>query len=478
MRSFTLMHANHEVLRFSYDESSSRIASIDEIRELDHAPLFFWNDRIARIRDYDMVARMNKWIDRRAVPLSRNNLKAAFADFGDDLPRTLAMKSYLLSLSDQYWARPAESSATWEEVNFFDNDFAEDVGRALAGAPAPSSPASPHPSFNTNGFLEKTWSIDSSGTRVLLKSGSGPIGQEPFNEAAATQLYSSLLAPGEYVPYDLVEYNGKVLSSCPCMVDSSTELVSATDIFNSDPMNNASMDLGGFLRACDRLGIESARESLNKILTFDFILGNVDRHGGNFGAIRVADDLSFAGPAPIFDSGLSLLCNVTDVPTDVCDLVANPFSHRLYLQLALVDDFDWFDPHPLQLALGSLAEKLSLNANKNMDAERVEYIVNFAKSGISTVSSVAELPPCKTRREVSERGELILNRRRDAMRALGCDPVLDPLAAVPAEKRNRIPQFNRASQAAFDQAKAASKAIRSSAPSVSQPSSRDRPPRL
>lgn len=428
MGRFTLMHADREVLRFSYDEPASRITSVDEILDLSHAPLFLWNDRIARVRDYDMAARMNKWVDRRAIPLSRSNLKAALNGFGGESPRSLAMASRLLSLSDQYWARPAGSDAAWGEVNFFDNAFPEDVGRAFIGAkPSQTTQRSPHPSFNTNGDLEKTWSIDLTGTRVLLKSGSGAIGQEPYNEVAAASLYSTLLAPDEYVPYTLVEYGGKVFSSCPCMVDSTTELVSATDIFLSDPTNNGSMDKEGYLRACKRLGIANAADSLNKTLVFDFIIGNVDRHGGNFGAIRRSGDLGFAGPAPIFDSGLSLLCNVANSPADVCDLAANPFSNRLSTQLALVDDFDWFDPAPLRLALGELEETMRLSANKNMDEERIGYVMDFVRSGISTVASIAELPLCRTMTEVFERGELVTERRRDAMRALESHPVFNPL---------------------------------------------------
>ena len=126
-----------------------------------------------------------------------------------------------------------------------------------------------------------------------------------------------------------------------------------------------------------------------------------------------------------------------------------------------MDDFSWFDPEPLCLALGPVAEKLELNANKNMDAKRAEYVVNFAKSGISTVSSIAELPPCRTESEVLERGELILSRRRDVMRALGCDPVFDPKADAPVEKRNRIPQFNRSASVIFERARTASRDIKS-----------------
>ena len=37
-----------------------------------------------------------------------------------------------LSLSDQYWIRPAGMDALrWEDLNFFHNDFDERLGKAL-----------------------------------------------------------------------------------------------------------------------------------------------------------------------------------------------------------------------------------------------------------------------------------------------------------------------------------------------------------
>ena len=38
----------------------------------------------------------------------------------------------------------------------------------------------------------------------------------------------------------------------------------------------------------------------------DFIITNVDRHRGNFGILRDANNLRFISPVPIFDSGNSM----------------------------------------------------------------------------------------------------------------------------------------------------------------------------
>ena len=80
-----------------------------------------------------------------------------------------------------------------EEVNFFDNDFSEDVGNALFGNDVC------HEKFNfsspdntSDGWLKKRWKIVD-GVRYLVKAGSGTEKQEPINEAfIASELLSSL----------------------------------------------------------------------------------------------------------------------------------------------------------------------------------------------------------------------------------------------------------------------------------------------
>lgn len=45
------------------------------------------------------------------------------------------------------------------------------------------------------------------------------------------------------------------------------------------------------------------------MLVTDYIIGNYDRHYRNFGLIRNAETLRFAGTASIFDCGTSLKFN-------------------------------------------------------------------------------------------------------------------------------------------------------------------------
>ncbi len=80
-----------------------------------------------------------------------------------------------MSLSDQYWANPDSSGLSWHDVNFFENDFSDDVGKALFGnldVQDISSLSLLSPDNTSDGWLKKKWIIDN-GDRVLLKGGSG-----------------------------------------------------------------------------------------------------------------------------------------------------------------------------------------------------------------------------------------------------------------------------------------------------------------
>lgn len=52
---------------------------------------------------------------------------------------SLQIMSKGVSPSDSYWIRPEGSDLSWSDVNFYDNDFSEDVGNALFDQARPTS---------------------------------------------------------------------------------------------------------------------------------------------------------------------------------------------------------------------------------------------------------------------------------------------------------------------------------------------------
>jgi len=126
--NYTLMHKNIKVADLSLDEETGSIVEIGEIYNFAHLPVSTTKDGLSADR-----ALLNKWWTDRSIPASRSGVRDALEILRVSTPKLLLAKCYGLSLSDQYWVKPINSDLEWELVNFFDNDFSEDVGDILFG---------------------------------------------------------------------------------------------------------------------------------------------------------------------------------------------------------------------------------------------------------------------------------------------------------------------------------------------------------
>lgn len=78
-------------------------------------------------------ALLNHWWTGRSIPLSHSGIREALEIMDIPVPQKLVEKCMGLSLSDQYWICPFKKEVKWSDVNFFQNDFSEDVGNSLFG---------------------------------------------------------------------------------------------------------------------------------------------------------------------------------------------------------------------------------------------------------------------------------------------------------------------------------------------------------
>ena len=306
---YTLCHKDIQVLEFKMedDEVSDVISILDE----KHLPVGVFKDFEKGV---SKKQQFRSWWRSRAIPASRQNLRDALEMLGNITTEQLAAKSFGLSLSDQYWAKPVDSPLTWKDVNFFENDFSDDVGKALFGTldiADISSLSLLSPDNTSDGWLKKKWIMDN-GERVLLKGGSGTEQQEPFNEAIASEICRRLKV--SHVEYSVAEHDGRYYSACKDFITGDTELVSAWHIKNALPRGKSESEYAHFLRCCEAVGIknmESIKKQLCQMFTVDCIIANSDRHFNNFGFVRDAATLDWQGLAPVFDSGTSLFHDVS-----------------------------------------------------------------------------------------------------------------------------------------------------------------------
>ena len=147
----------------------------------------------------------NRWWKNRQIPASRNGLKEVLHNnniYDTDNFDLLDSKAYCLSLSDHYWVKPKDVDINWNDINFFDNEFSEDIGKILLGGGSAKLNLDLNtPDMTSNGNYEKRWKIIN-GERYLVKAGGKILNQEPFNELIATKLYERILEANEYVKYD------------------------------------------------------------------------------------------------------------------------------------------------------------------------------------------------------------------------------------------------------------------------------------
>lgn len=336
--------------------------------------------------------KLNTWWQDRAIPVTRDGYEALRARLGDVTSLDLLERSHGLSLSDQYWIERSDEGLRWEDINFFDNPFDDELGMITLGEASDSdgrAVLNRSPNSSLGGNLKKAWVADGS-RRVLLKAGSAPFHQEPYGEVIATDLHARLLAPGDFVPYELVERESGALSSCPCMVTHDECFVPAWELINSIKRRGDTSMWQHLVRRYEGLGLADAESQLTKMFVCDFILANKDRHWNNFGVIFDAETMRAKRVAPIFDTGSCLWfdCGSLDLPIDFqyrpLPLIPER-SRRIYPedQLDLMRDYRWFDADRLDGFADGVASTLS--RNRNLDATRIDAVVSQVRRNIAEV---------------------------------------------------------------------------------------------
>lgn len=137
----TLFNKDHPVLKAIYDDEFHRFTKITEFTDLRYAPPAIINNRKTPER-----SALNDWWASRAVPASRQHLNQDFPYLNDVL--SLPEKNMGLSLSDRYWVSNDPENDKWEDINFFDHPFSEDLGLVTLG----QKQQSPEPGITSNRY--------------------------------------------------------------------------------------------------------------------------------------------------------------------------------------------------------------------------------------------------------------------------------------------------------------------------------------
>lgn len=378
-----LMHKRTQVASIELDDATGFIQKIGEIYAPEHLPVGIHVRHGVADR-----TELNQWWTDRSIPASRSGIREALEILEIANTKLLLLRCYGLSLSDQYWIKPDGSDLTWEDVNFFDNSFSDDIGDVLFGAPKKDNALNfSSPDNTSDGFLKKRWKIID-GKRCLIKGGSNPFRQQPFNEVIATKIMERLDIP--HVPYTLVWNKEAPYSVCEDFVDENTELIPAWRVMMTQKKNNSTSVYQHFVNCCGALGVTDVVPFLDRMITLDYIIANEDRHFNNFGLIRNAETLEWIGMAPIYDSGSSL--GYDKLPGQMKfekDVGCKPFKNHHIEQLQLVQSFEWLDLSKLDDVEDIIRETLALDTDENyIDEYRINAVVNAVKRRLQNLEQV------------------------------------------------------------------------------------------
>ena len=378
---YTLMHKDVPVADMILDEASGTISRIEKVYHPEHLPV-----GVAFKREHADRAALNAWWVDRSIPASRSGIRKALEILNVPNTKLLLTRCMGLSLSDQYWIRPVNSDVTWHEVNFFENPFSDDIGDVLLGKTGKAAGFDFHSPDNTSdGCLKKRWKIIN-GKRCMIKAGSGPYMQQPFNEVIASRIMERLDIP--HVPYSLLWDDDTPFSVCEDFITTDTELVAAWRVMQTSKKDNQTSVYRHYLNCCEGFGLTNMTHAVDQMIVLDFIIANEDRHQNNFGLLRDANTLEWLGAAPIFDSGSSL--GYDKLPNRILsgrDIDCKPFKKSHDEQIKLVTSFDWINFGNLKLVSEDIRSVLA-DAGEYVDEQRCNAIVTSVEKRIAQLEEM------------------------------------------------------------------------------------------
>jgi hypothetical protein len=375
---YILMNKNTPVFEFLSDDDTVYALQIGRVFNEKYSPLAIdIDDGIANRSDF------NNWLTGRRIPASRIQLKQgldrlSFAANVNVTTAYLAERCFYLSLSDQYWVKPENSDLSWEHINFFTNDFSDDIGNALFDDESVVSPNLISPCNSSDGVLKKKWQIIND-KRCLIKSGTGTLSQEVYNEQIAN-LTCELLGISNYTRYSAELMGGKPVSVCECFVNENIELITANDVVKHFLPDYRESPYNHYIKCCHRLGFD-VTDSLDEMIVVDYVIGNTDRHYRNFGLLRDVNTLKIIGSAPLYDSGTALCHDIAYKLIDTsADIKSKPFMDLHSEQIKLVSRPERFDISNLKY-LGEKSEDILSQFNWIPD-ERIGILSDLLNSRV------------------------------------------------------------------------------------------------
>lgn len=266
----------------------------------------FWCDESKKnLLPLDMESNsdsLRRWLLRRTIPRNRAYVHNLLAKCGLNLNRPMNILDVCkgLSLNDCYWVVHEDDTATFAEVNLYENPFSNvwrlwhlqgtEAVRALPCDPARNSPqmeCCPNAGGRIGGkvYLYKGGTV-----------GASNAGFEPYSEYYAAQVAQTMGISS--ISYGLSRWKGTLCSTCELFTSPEISFLPVGRLVTKGGMP-------AVIAYYEDLGPEFLK-ALHEMMVFDAVICNVDRHFGNFGLLIENRTNRIISPAPLFDHGNSL----------------------------------------------------------------------------------------------------------------------------------------------------------------------------
>ena len=252
--------------------------------------------------NYDDV--MHGWTENRTMSIGRTNAKKLLAGFriSQSNPYMIARLFHFASLSDCYWMKDAEETFTWEQVSLFENPWEKAVtSTALLGTNQTfrTLVQKVHtPEFTAQGMSAKAWIREADGL-YLYKVGKKELPASGILDALHIPHVSYIEAENSSLEkiadrnhIEKIYKSGEKIVKCRIISSEETALVPWEDfqVYCSYHDKNE-YDMVKEMDAANYYKMQIA----------DYILGNEDRHGANFGFYMDNRSGKLQGLYPLMD---------------------------------------------------------------------------------------------------------------------------------------------------------------------------------
>ena len=273
---------------------------------------------------------LSAWLKKRSAPRKRKYIKELMRNMSLNINNVQSLLdiSKGLSLNDAYWIckkSKDNKEEKYKDVNLYDNPFPTDISfAAFSGFNVKFdslSLKSPSPEFSTGGLLPKGWKRIKNDI-VLFKGSIKPEqgkGLEPYSEYYASQIAEKL--GYNHVEYNLEKWNDILASTCKIFTSKDVEYVPIAYYVSSGSIG----DVNEFLKELSSKDIQLANvyRDFQRMILFDALIYNRDRHFGNFGLLINNHTMEILGLSPIFDNGAGLFSYAEDSEIKNIDSLRN-----------------------------------------------------------------------------------------------------------------------------------------------------------